>query len=126
MMEQYNFSSQILGPFKVNQTVVCFNSSLLPEFGWKDNPTVHLALLQAAVTCPPFPEEEISMEKSLSYFWNATFTVMIIAAILGNMSVLWIVIRKTKLPILLVILENFRPVITFSLVCVHKHMQCMI
>ena len=88
-------SSQVLGPFLINSSVICFNSSLLPDRTINTTNYVlgHHELLHAAVPCPLL--EINSMKKSLVYFWNISFTLMIITAVLGNSAVLWIVIRKS-------------------------------
>ena len=96
-MTQLNHSSsQILGPFRINSSILCFNSSLLPDRTINTTNYVpsHQELLQAAVPCPSQLVTN-SMEKSLVYFWNISFTLMIITAVLGNCAVLWIVIRKS-------------------------------
>ena len=95
-MTQLNHSSsQVLGPFLINSSILCFHSSIFPD--WTMNTTNHVPdhqqLLQAAVPCPPQLGTN-SMKKSLVYFWNMSFTLMIITAVLGNCAVLWIVIRK--------------------------------
>ena len=89
-------SSQVLGPFLINSSAVCFNSSFFPEqtMNTTNHAPGHHKLLQAAVPCP-LQLDSNSMKKSLVHFWNISFTLMIITAVLGNCAVLWIVIRKS-------------------------------
>ena len=83
-MTQFNHSSsQVLGPFLINSSILCFHSSIFPD--WTMNTTNHVPdhqqLLQAAVPCPSQLVTN-SMEKSLVYFWNISFTLIIITAVL--------------------------------------------
>ena len=83
--------SNILGPFFINSSVTCFNSSLLP--GWNRSKFPHPQLQQAVVQCPNKMDSDLMVD-SLVHFWNVAFTFMIITAVGGNTAVLWIVIRR--------------------------------
>lgn len=90
----------ILGPFILNSSVICLNSSLvsLQAFNFNytsSHPSGHDQdeFLKALVSCPPFEEEAI-MDQSLVHFWNSVFSLMIITAIFGNLAVLYIVISN--------------------------------
>ena len=76
-------SSQVLGPFLINSSAVCFNSSLFPEqtTSTTNHAPGHHELLQFAVPCPLHFDSN-SMKKSLVYFWNISFTLIIITAVL--------------------------------------------
>ena len=96
MADQY---SELLGPFLLNKTIICFNVSLLPKWvaetdshyiGTSNNRKQY-ELHQAVVPCSGQMESE-PMHIGLVYFWNLAFTLMIIMAIVGNCAVLWIVI----------------------------------
>ena len=90
----------ILGPFILNSSVICLNSSLVSLQAFNFNYTSshpsgpdHDEFLKALVACPPFEEEAI-MDPSLVHFWNSVFSLMIITAIFGNLAVLYIVISN--------------------------------
>ena len=95
-----NPSPDILGPFLLNSSVICLNSSLVSLQAYNSNetsispsPPDDEELLKALVACPPFEEEAI-MRPSLVHFWNSFFSLMIITAIFGNLAVLYIVISN--------------------------------
>ena len=88
--------TQVLGPYLINSTITCFNTSLLPEWDKAHllHPDLyHHELHQAAVPCPIQMDNDLMVD-SLVHFWNLAFTFMIITAVVGNSAVLWIVIRK--------------------------------
>ena len=91
-----SFNSNIIGPFLINNTIICFNSSLLPD--WNPSNFTHNyyyenELQEAALSCPQNVDSVI-MVGTMVHFWNLAFTLMIITAVLGNTAVLWIVIRN--------------------------------
>ena len=90
--------SELLGPFLLNTTAICFNISLVPDWVGKTNGN-HIAIdnkqqLQRAIVPCSFPLDQDPMSIYLVVFWNLLFTLMISIAIVGNCMVLWIVIRK--------------------------------
>ena len=94
-MVDTNSSSHVFGPFLINSSIVCLNSSLIPDWSLNTSSFTpdHAGLLPAAVPCPLQLDSD-KMERSLVYFWNISFTLMVITAVTGNCAVLWIVIRK--------------------------------
>ena len=89
---------QLLGPFLLNTTIICFNISLLPDWVGKTDGN-HIAInnkqqLQRAIVPCNSPLDQDPMSIYLVLFWNLIFTLMISIAIIGNCMVLWIVIRK--------------------------------
>ena len=88
--------TKVLGPYLINSTITCFNTSLLPDWDKSqllDPDLYHHELHQAAVPCPIQMDNDLMVD-SLVHFWNLAFTFMIITAVVGNTAVLWIVIRK--------------------------------
>ena len=91
-MKKLDGSNKELGPFLFNSTLLCFNSSLLPSSSNFTSLIDRDELMQAEIPCKPQVDE--TMKPGLACFWNILFSFMIITALLGNSTVLWIVISK--------------------------------
>ena len=107
-----SFENEFLGPFIYNSSIVCLNTSRLMNYNkanFSPSSSHQGELMRNLVTsrnnvqhsipapnhedlvqCPQDTEDD--MGKHLECFWNISFAVMIITAILGNSGVLYIVI----------------------------------
>ena len=114
-----NFEDEFLGPFIYNSSIVCLNASRLMSYN-KANFSPSISPLgervalnlvtriynkrNISLSAPnhddliqcPVQNTEDDMGTTVECFWNISFAVMIITAIIGNTAVLYIVISMNK------------------------------